>query len=58
MRLTLYAACAAKFNNKTQIASPMRRDKCQGGCKRKVMCLAWDVEIGGSKDGRLDKRGY
>lgn len=47
MRLTLCAACAAKFDNKTPLILTMHKDKCQGGCGHKAMCLTWDVEIGG-----------
>ena len=52
MRLTLCPACAGKFKNKAQKTIHQTADKCQGGCRRRAMCLVWDVETEDRKNVR------
>lgn len=50
MRLTLCPACAGKFKSKNQVTIHQIADKCQGGCRKRAMCLVWDVEVECEKD--------
>ena len=45
MRLILCPACANRFESKTKVTNHQMADKCQGGCRKRAMCLVWNVEV-------------